>query len=146
MRTSLEAWLKGLSVPPVVSWLGMRLVSAGEGVAEAELPVRREMHNAMGTLHGGVFCDLADATMGAAIASQTAPGETFATTNLSVHLFAPVRGGVLKARARLVRRGRRTGYAECDILTPSGDLAARAVSACLFSVPRGDGGVAKGEA
>lgn len=144
MMSSLEAWLEGLAVPPVASWLGMRLLSAGEGTAEAELPVSETLHNAMGTLHGGVFCDLADATMGAAIASRVASGETFSTTSLSVHLFSPVRDGVLRARARLVRRGRRTGYAECDILTSSGVLAARAASACLFSVPGSGGGVKGG--
>jgi len=138
MMRSLEAWLQGHAAPPVASWLGMRLVSAGEGTAEAELPVREDLYNAMGTLHGGVFCDLADATMGAAIASRAAPGETFATTNLTVHLFLPVRDGVMRARARLVRRGRRTGYAECDMFTASGDLAARAASSCLFSIPRGE--------
>ena len=140
MMSPLEAWLSGQTVPPIASWLGMRLLSAGEGVAEAELTVRENLHNAMGTLHGGVYGDLADATMGAAIASRAAPGETFATTNLSVHLFSPVREGVLRARARLVRRGRRTGYAECDLLTPSGELAARAASECLFSLARGGGG------
>jgi uncharacterized protein (TIGR00369 family) len=99
------------------------------------MAVRDGLFNAMGTLHGGVFCDLADAAMGAAIASRTEAGETFTTTDLSVHLFAPLRDGVLRARARLVRRGRQTGYAECDLVTESGTLAARASCACLFFVP-----------
>lgn len=39
----------------------------------------------MGTLHGGVLCDLADAAMGMAFASTTlAPDESFTTIALSI--------------------------------------------------------------
>jgi acyl-coenzyme A thioesterase PaaI-like protein len=44
--------------------------------------------NPMGTLHGGVLCDLADAAMGMAFASTLAPGESFTTMALESISFA----------------------------------------------------------
>src|SRR2546422_4733009 len=41
----------------------------------------------MGTLHGGVLCDLADAAMGMAFASTLAPEESFTTMTLGINFF-----------------------------------------------------------
>jgi acyl-coenzyme A thioesterase PaaI-like protein len=39
--------------------------------------------NPMGTLHGGILCDLTDAAMGMAFASTLALDESFTTTDLN---------------------------------------------------------------
>ena len=44
----------------------------------------------MGTLHGGVLCDLADAAMGMAFVTTLAPDESFTTVELSINFFRPV--------------------------------------------------------
>ena len=44
----------------------------------------------MGTLHGGVLCDIADAAMGIAFASTLAPEESFTTIELKINFFCPV--------------------------------------------------------
>jgi len=41
----------------------------------------------MGTLHGGVLCDLADAAMGVAYRSTLAEGETFTTIELKITFY-----------------------------------------------------------
>lgn len=132
IATILDAWLQGRVIPPIVTLLGVQLVSARDGHAVAELPVRRSLFNAMGTLHGGVFADLADVAIGAAIASAAEPEEHFTTTQLSLSYFAPVREGTVRAEATLVRRGRTSGYAECNLLDAGGLLVAKATSTCSF--------------
>jgi len=42
----------------------------------------------MGTLHGGVLCDLTDATMGRAFASTLEPEESFTTISLTINSSA----------------------------------------------------------
>ena len=79
MTEILDSWLNGRAVPPIVELLGVQLISAQGGQAAAELPVRPALFNAMGSLHGGVFADLADITIGAAIASAAEPEELFTT-------------------------------------------------------------------
>jgi uncharacterized protein (TIGR00369 family) len=88
-------------------------------------------HNPMGTLHGGVYCDLADAAMGYAYAATLAEGETFTTVELKINFFRPVRKGRLTAEARVVRAGASLGYVECDVRDGEGRLLARASSTCM---------------
>jgi uncharacterized protein (TIGR00369 family) len=85
----------------------------------------------MGTLHGGVYCDLADAAMGYAYASTLAEGETFTTVELKINFFRPVRKGKLTAEARVIRAGSNLGYVECDVRDGEGKFVARAASTCM---------------
>jgi uncharacterized protein (TIGR00369 family) len=135
INQSLKSWLNHEMIPPIATHLGITLLSAADGRAIAELVVRPTLFNAMGTLHGGVFADLADATMGAAIASAAEPGESFTTTHLSVHYFTAIRQGVLRADATLIRRGRSSGFVECSLLDTSSNLVAKATSSCTFFWP-----------
>ena len=82
----------------------------------------------MGTVHGGILCDLADVAMGAA----TAEGESFTMLQLQMSYFLPVVEGPLSARARVVRRGRATAHLECDLEDGEGRLVARASSVCAM--------------
>lgn len=135
LRDYLEGWRTGaVPAPPIVARLGIRFVAAGEGSATVAMPVGRELWNAMGTVHGGVFADLADVAMGVALATVAAEGggESFTTLHLEVHYFGAVREGELEARATVVRRGATTGFAECEIHDASGRLVAKASSTCLF--------------
>ena len=85
----------------------------------------------MGTLHGGVLCDVADAAMGIAYASTLAEGETFTTLELKINFLRPFRTGKLAATARMVNAGRTIGLAECDVTDAGGRLIARAMSTCM---------------
>jgi uncharacterized protein (TIGR00369 family) len=75
--------------------------------------------------------------MGTALATLLAEGETFTTTDLAIHFLAPVREGQLRARAGVIRRGRRAAYVECDVETEEGSLVARAHSTLLLTRPEG---------
>ena len=102
MRGMLEAMIRGeVPPPPVARLVGMRLVEIGDGEARFELEADPERHaNPMGTLHGGILCDLVDAAMGCAYASRLGEGETFTTLELKINFLKPVWSGLLTARAR----------------------------------------------
>jgi uncharacterized protein (TIGR00369 family) len=85
----------------------------------------------MGTLHGGVLCDIADAAMGAAYRSTLAEGETFTTIELKINFLRPVWTGKLWAEAKIVRSGQTVGLVECDIFDSRERLVARASSTCM---------------
>src|ERR1700680_4812630 len=60
-----EKILRGEAAPPPISRLlgfVLKVIEPGRAVFEMEADERR--HNPMGTLHGGIYCDLADAAMG----------------------------------------------------------------------------------
>jgi uncharacterized protein (TIGR00369 family) len=128
-----EKWLAGeLELAPITELLGVRPVSLGEGEARIELTAGKHLHNAMGTVHGGIFCDLADVAMGTALATVAADGESFSTLQLQMSYYLPVVEGRLSAHARVVRRGRATAHLECDLEDGEGRLVARASSVCAI--------------
>lgn len=117
--------------PPVMKLIGMELIEVATGRAVFRLRADERHANPMGTLHGGVLCDLADGAMGCAFASTVAAGESYTTLELSINFLKPFRTGTLTATGRIVKRTRRTGLVECDVTDEKGSLVARAKSTCL---------------
>src|SRR2546430_7018791 len=64
-----------LPPPPVATLVGFQLTAVEPGHAVVEFQARERHANPMGTLHGGVLCDIADAAMGMAWASTLDEGE-----------------------------------------------------------------------
>jgi uncharacterized protein (TIGR00369 family) len=125
----VEKWLAGgTELAPIATLFQVRPLSLGEGEARVELTASERLHNTNGTVHGGVFCDLADVAMGCALATIAAEGETFMTLQLQMNYFLPVSTGRLSARARVIRRGRTSAHLECDLHDADDRLVARATS------------------
>lgn len=132
-----------MRLPPTVAvTIGLEPVSISKGAAVFAMDARMDRHaNPMGTLHGGILCDLADGAMGMACASLLEEGESFTTLELKINFLRPVRDAKLEARAKAVHAGRTQVYLECEVVTvPEGKLVAKANSTCL--VLRGE--LAKG--
>src|SRR5580700_1342556 len=129
MTTMLEQgqkMLRGeLTPPPIARLLGFVLKSIEPGHTVFEMEVDERHHNPLGTLHGGIYCDLADAAMGYAYAATLGEGESFTTVELKINFFRPVRKGKLTAEARVIRAGATLGYVECDVKDGDGKLVAR---------------------
>ena len=117
--------------PPVAELIGFTTVSAGGGESVMELEVEERHSNPMGTVHGGILCDLADAAMGVAYYSTLADGESFTTLELKVNFLRPFWQGRLVASGRVVSKGRTVGLTECDVLDAEGRLIAHATSTCM---------------
>jgi uncharacterized protein (TIGR00369 family) len=129
----IEKWMKGeTELAPVTKLLGIKPVSWEEGRARVEMRAGSAHHNALGTVHGGIFTDLADVAMGVAFASTLGVGESFATLELHTHYFVPVREGRLAAEARVMRRGSEVSYVECEIKDDAGRLVAKTASTCMI--------------
>ncbi|HTE86493.1 MAG TPA: PaaI family thioesterase [Dehalococcoidia bacterium] len=132
MLAQLEQILRGETPPPpIAQLLAIRLISVEPGEATFEMNVDGRYANPMGTLHGGILCDLADIAMGSSFASMLAPGESFTTLELKINFLKAVRTGRLRATGRVIKAGRTIGLIECDVLDEREDLVARASSTCM---------------
>src|SRR5919202_2113332 len=118
-----------LSPPPVARLIGFALTAIQPGQAVIEFEATAQHANPMGTLHGGILCDIADAAMGMAYASTLAEGETFTTLELKINFLRPFWTGKLVAEAHMVKDGRTIGLVECDVTDAQQRLVARAASA-----------------
>jgi uncharacterized protein (TIGR00369 family) len=135
-ETLVTRWRDGeAELAPITGLLGIRPVSLGDGEAVVEMDAGERVHNAMGTVHGGVLLDLADVAMGVAMATRLEAGEGFATLQSSVTYLRAVREGRLTATARIVHRGRTAGHLECVVRDGDERPVARVTSTCLIRTP-----------
>jgi uncharacterized protein (TIGR00369 family) len=117
--------------PPISGLLGFSIRSIEPGRAIFQMEVDERHHNPMGTLHGGIYCDLADAAMGYAYAATLGEGESFTTVELKINFLRAVRKTTLTTEATVVKAGSTLGYVECAVKDQSGELVARAASTCM---------------
>jgi len=111
--------------PPFTEWLDGRIVSCDVGEIEMTFQVRPEMSNPTGLMHGGVQAAIIDDLIG--MTSATLGEEGFMLSiDLHVNFLGktPV-GRTVKARARIVRSGRRITHAVCELLDEEGNLVSR---------------------
>jgi uncharacterized protein (TIGR00369 family) len=116
---------------PVARLIGFEVKEITDGRATVILAAGPQHANPMGTLHGGILCDIADAAMGLAFASTLAPEESFTTVELKISFFRPTWQAQLRAEGTVVQRGRTIGYVECDITDEENRLVAKAASTCM---------------
>lgn len=127
-----QKMIKGeLPPPPIAALIGFRLVSIERGQAVIEMETTERHANPMGTLHGGVLCDIADAAMGMAYVSLLDDGETFTTLELKINFLKPVWNAKLRAVGRIVKEGRTISLAECRVTDEDQQLVAYATSTCM---------------
>ena len=118
--------------PPVARLIGFGITHVEPSAATAEMETDPERHaNPMGTLHGGIICDLADLAMGTAMATTLEENESFTTLDLTTKFFKPIWKAHLRADARVVKRTRSLGLIECTVEDDKGSLVARVYSSCM---------------
>lgn len=128
----IQATLQGeVSPPPIAKLIGFELMSISAGLAVIGFEAGKQHANPMGTLHGGVLCDIADAAMGMAYASTLLDGESFKTLELKINFLKPIWEARLRAVGKVIRKGQTTGLVECDVFDEQNILVARASSTCM---------------
>lgn len=92
---------------------------------EAELPVRQELGNRNGNMHGGAVMAFADDLGGGATIANLPEGATTATIESKTNFFAAIPvGDVAKAECTPLHRGRTTMVWQTRITRGDGKLAA----------------------
>ena len=117
--------------PPVARLVGFEIMAVERGRAIVDFEAGEQHQNPMGTLHGGILCDIADAAMGIAYVSTLETGETFTTLELKINFLKPIKKARLRAIGQVVKRGRTIGLVECDVVDEQESLVARASSTCM---------------
>jgi uncharacterized protein (TIGR00369 family) len=118
--------------PAIAKTLGFRLIEVGPGTATMEIVADTDKHaNPMGTIHGGVLCDIADAAIGTAHATSLEEGESFTSLDLQINFFRPIWNGRIRAIAKPVNVGRKISRYVCDILRDDDKLVAQVTSTVM---------------
>ena len=120
-----------LPPPAVATLIGFDIVEAELGRVVFELEAGPRHANPMGTLHGGIVCDLADAAMGMAMATTLEADESFTTVDLTAKYFKPIWKARLRATSDVIKRTRTLGLIECDVVDDGESLVAKVWSTCM---------------
>ncbi len=123
----LRAFMRSI---PFNQWLGIEVASAHDDGITISCPMRPEMRNGHGVLHGGVIATLADVAVGVALKPRIAP-KTATTIDLKVNYLKPVLGGTLWARCYLVRTGKTLITGRVELTDDQGQIVAIAVAAYM---------------
>jgi uncharacterized protein (TIGR00369 family) len=117
--------------PPVAKLVGFAMTDVEAGRAVFEMDVGPQHSSPLGTVHGGIVCDLVDAAMGCSHASLLDEGETFTTLELKINFMKPVWQGHLVAEGKVIKAGRTIGLVEGRVTDESGSLVAYATATCM---------------
>jgi len=126
MEPDAELTAQARAAMPFATELGIELLSATPDEVQARIAWAERLCTAGGILHGGVLMGLADAT-GAYCAFLNLPdgaGGT-ATIESKTNFFRAVREGSVRARSRLLHRGRTTIVVETDLFADDEKHVAR---------------------
>jgi len=121
------------SPPRIAQLLGFRIIDFCEGCTTVEIDIDERFYNPMNTVHGGIFCDIADAAMGISFFTTLKDNESFTSVDLRINFLKPVKSGRLTASSKILHRGKRLGYMECEILNEKKELVAKASSTCIIT-------------
>ena len=111
--------------PPFATTLGIRVISYAADRIEAEMPVRPELGNRNGNLHGGAVMALADDLGGAATILNLPESMTTATIESKTNFFAAIDvGDTVRAECTALHKGRTTMVWQTRITRGDGRLAA----------------------
>jgi uncharacterized protein (TIGR00369 family) len=119
--------------PPIAVTLDFNVVSVERGVATFEGRPGAKAYNPLGLIHGGYAATLLDSCMGCAVMTHVEAGMGYVTLELKVSYLRAMSHttGVVRAIGRTLHVGRRSGFAEGEIVDSTGRRIAHGTTTCL---------------
>ena len=128
----LQRLRKRLADSPALGWLSPTLEELALDLCVLRLPYREAITNGSGTVHGGILATLADTAVAFALATNFDGKMGFATTDLTIHFLRRARTEV-RARGRILKKGRRVNVGEVEIVDADGLEVARVLATFLLT-------------
>jgi uncharacterized protein (TIGR00369 family) len=103
---------------PFNKLLAIRVTRLHKDGVTIECPLRKDLLNAMGVLHGGVTATMADAAVGISLWKHNKGSRMHTTVEMKLNYLAPVTPGKhakIVARAHLVRVGQHLAIGHVDL-------------------------------
>jgi uncharacterized protein (TIGR00369 family) len=122
--------------PPFAAFMGMTITHVSKDKVSAEMPVRDELNNRNGTLHGGAVMALADNLGGTGTMANLPPGGRTATIESKTNFFAAIPiGDTARAECTPLHRGRTTMVWQTRITRNDGRLCALVIQTQIVILP-----------
>ena len=124
----LVARRRSFAAHPLHQFLGIQLVSSGEGTARISMGLSALTRGGVGgSMHGGLLALLVDIVMLEAIVTVLDPAtdQPAGTADLNITYMRPALGSRVFAEATVLRKGRQLAVVEVEITDDGGRLCAK---------------------
>jgi len=122
---------QALEKVPFAKLLGLELESFEPGAAILALTIRAELRQNNDVVHGGAIASLIDTATAFAILTVLPKHERVTTVDLTISYLRPLFSGRARARAKVLRMGRRLIAVSAEVSDDDETLAATALSTYL---------------
>lgn len=95
--------------------VGLEVTARHDDGVTIECPVRPELMNGTGVLHGGVTATIADAAMGIGLTHVLGKGRPVTTVEMKFNYLRPVSEGKVVARSYILRIGKTLCIGRVDL-------------------------------
>ncbi|WP_040793075.1 PaaI family thioesterase [Nocardia paucivorans] len=112
---------KILAAQPFAGLVGTEITAFGDGAATLIVPIRPELAQQFGFVHGGVLSYVADNTL--TFAAGTVLGANVLTGGFTITYLRPAAGSRLRAEARVIGSTTRQAVVSCEIYAETDDAA-----------------------
>jgi uncharacterized protein (TIGR00369 family) len=113
MNELIQRGRRVLALQAFSVWLQTELIEFSEGHVELRIPVRDDLKQQHGFVHGGVVSYAADNAL--TFAGGSVLGEGVVTSEFKINYLRPAIGDLLIARAAVVYAGKTQAVCRCDI-------------------------------
>ena len=132
-------WRKFATGPTVVfpQLLGLEIEDVRHGYCRMRMPLRQEIKQAAGLVHGGALASLLDCVLVPAIGVTVPQGSMYSTVDLHVQYLAALTDDDAIGEGWIVRQGKSTVFGESEAFAASsGKLVAKAILTYNVRLPR----------
>lgn len=105
--------------------IGARMTRVEPGRVEIELPIRDDLGQQHGFVHGGIVGMIADSAGGYAAFTLMPADASVLTVEYKVNMLAPAEGDLLVARGEVLKPGRSLSVVRADVWARRGDRETR---------------------
>jgi uncharacterized protein (TIGR00369 family) len=102
-----------LAAQPFNTLVGAELASIEEGKAELRIPIKKELLQQNGFVHGGVLSYAADNAI--TFAGGSVLGAAVVTSEYKINYLRPAVGSVLRVEAKVISRTKRLAVCSCEV-------------------------------
>ncbi len=119
MADFISVGRKVLASQPFSVLLGAQLVALNRGQVELAIPIRPELLQQFGFVHGGVISYAADNAL--TFAGGSVLGPEVLTAEYKINYVRPAKGALLRAQARVLSSSARQAVCQCMVYAVDGD-------------------------
>jgi uncharacterized protein (TIGR00369 family) len=128
IEKDLETAFEVVRKTPYLRHLGIELVEFTEDFVVMKMPMKEDLRQPYGLLHGGATASLIDTATAFAVIAATGREEKATTVDLTVHYLRPVINETTICTAKVVRAGRRLITVSAEVHNENGKMIATALS------------------